>query len=192
MSMSKVKIIVSIDYELFGDGSGSVKHCIVEPARKMIEIADRSGVPLTFMVEICEYWAFNKEEQGKQFPKNERPFTQITSQLSNAVMKGHDLQLHIHPQWSNYVYQKNINRWRVDLSKWRTSSLSYKELYSILIKGKNELEKLIRPTDPQYKCLAFRAGAWSIQPAKRSALFVWHGSEERGLLGSRYFFSPAV
>ena len=29
--------------------------------------------------------------------------------------------------------------------------------------------------------------AWSIQPAKRSALFVWHGAEERGLLGSRYF-----
>jgi Zn-dependent M28 family amino/carboxypeptidase len=30
--------------------------------------------------------------------------------------------------------------------------------------------------------------AWSTQP-KRSALFVWHGSEERGLLGSRYFVS---
>lgn len=35
--------------------------------------------------------------------------------------------------------------------------------------------------------------AWSIQPAKRSALFVWHGSEERGLLGSRYYVShPTV
>jgi hypothetical protein len=35
--------------------------------------------------------------------------------------------------------------------------------------------------------------AWNIQPAKRSALFVWHGSEERGLLGSRYFVShPTV
>ena len=35
--------------------------------------------------------------------------------------------------------------------------------------------------------------AWSLQPAKRSALFVWHGSEERGLLGSRYFVShPTV
>jgi hypothetical protein len=35
--------------------------------------------------------------------------------------------------------------------------------------------------------------AWSTQPAKRSALFVWHGAEERGLLGSRYFVShPTV
>jgi Zn-dependent M28 family amino/carboxypeptidase len=33
--------------------------------------------------------------------------------------------------------------------------------------------------------------AWSTQPAKRSALFVWHGSEE--ILGSRYFVShPTV
>ncbi|WP_373059181.1 M28 family peptidase [Zunongwangia sp. H14] len=29
--------------------------------------------------------------------------------------------------------------------------------------------------------------AWKKNPGKRSALFVWHGAEERGLLGSRYF-----
>lgn len=29
--------------------------------------------------------------------------------------------------------------------------------------------------------------AFAEKPAKRSALFVWHGAEERGLLGSRYF-----
>jgi hypothetical protein len=29
--------------------------------------------------------------------------------------------------------------------------------------------------------------AWVQQPGKRSALFVWHGAEERGLLGSRWY-----
>lgn len=29
--------------------------------------------------------------------------------------------------------------------------------------------------------------AWVKNPGKRSALFVWHGAEERGLFGSRYF-----
>ena len=29
--------------------------------------------------------------------------------------------------------------------------------------------------------------AWKQDPPKRSALFVWHGAEERGLFGSRYF-----
>jgi hypothetical protein len=31
------------------------------------------------------------------------------------------------------------------------------------------------------------ARAWIANPGKRSALFVWHGAEERGLLGSRWF-----
>jgi Iap family predicted aminopeptidase len=35
--------------------------------------------------------------------------------------------------------------------------------------------------------------AWARQPARRSALFVWHGAEEKGLLGSRYHAAnPAV
>ncbi len=31
------------------------------------------------------------------------------------------------------------------------------------------------------------ARAWAAKPGKRSALFVWHGAEERGLLGSRWY-----
>ena len=37
------------------------------------------------------------------------------------------------------------------------------------------------------------ARAWKQQPGRRSALFVWHGAEERGLLGSRwYVLHPTV
>jgi hypothetical protein len=31
------------------------------------------------------------------------------------------------------------------------------------------------------------ARAWTTKPGKRSALFVWHGAEERGLLGSKWY-----
>lgn len=36
------------------------------------------------------------------------------------------------------------------------------------------------------------ARAWVKQPSKRSALFIFHGAEERGLLGSRYFVAHPV
>jgi Zn-dependent M28 family amino/carboxypeptidase len=36
------------------------------------------------------------------------------------------------------------------------------------------------------------ARAWVKQPAKRSALFIFHGAEERGLLGSRYHAAHPV
>ncbi|MDB4925385.1 M28 family peptidase, partial [Mucilaginibacter sp.] len=31
------------------------------------------------------------------------------------------------------------------------------------------------------------ARAWTAKPGKRSALFIWHGAEERGLLGSKWY-----
>ncbi|MCM4157645.1 M28 family peptidase [Gramella sp. AN32] len=34
--------------------------------------------------------------------------------------------------------------------------------------------------------------AWVKKPGKRSALFVWHGAEERGLMGSRHFAENAT
>jgi len=35
--------------------------------------------------------------------------------------------------------------------------------------------------------------AWAAKPGKRSALFVWHGAEERGLLGSKWYVAhPTV
>jgi Zn-dependent M28 family amino/carboxypeptidase len=36
------------------------------------------------------------------------------------------------------------------------------------------------------------ARAWKQHPGRRSALFVWHGAEERGLLGSRYHSAHPV
>lgn len=36
------------------------------------------------------------------------------------------------------------------------------------------------------------ARAWVKQPSRRSALFIFHGAEERGLLGSRYFVAHPV
>ena len=36
------------------------------------------------------------------------------------------------------------------------------------------------------------ARAWVKQPSKRSALFVFHGAEERGLLGSRYYVANPI
>jgi Zn-dependent M28 family amino/carboxypeptidase len=36
------------------------------------------------------------------------------------------------------------------------------------------------------------ARAWKLRPARRSALFIFHGAEERGLLGSRYHVAHPV
>lgn len=161
--MSKVKIITTIDYETFGNGEGDVRECMIKPMDQMIAVANKYGVPLTLMAEMCSYEAFKKEEEAGRLPADYRPASRIREQLKACVQSGHDVQLHLHPQWTNYHYQ---DRWSVDLSRWKISSLSYGEMAALLKQGKEELEAMLKPVKPDYSCFVFRAGAWCIQPEK--------------------------
>ena len=164
--MSQVKIVLTVDYEIFGNGSGNVQNCLIEPTARILTIADKYNVPITLMAEMCEYWAFAKEEQRGDFPKGYSPASWIKEQLISSIQTGHDVQLHIHPQWLNSSFQLHENKWKVDFDQWRVSSLSYEDLNYILKRGKQELESLLRLYKQDYECFVFRAGAWSIQPEK--------------------------
>ena len=54
----------------------------------------------------------------------------------------------------------------MDLSLWRSPDLPVEDFKTILQQGKIWLEKLIKPHSPDYRCLAFRAGGWCIQPSE--------------------------
>ena len=139
--MKKVKLILTLDYEIFGNGTGSVKWCMVEPTEKILKIADKYNVPITIMAEMAEYWGFKNNEKKI-----------IKEQLINAIKRGHDVQLHIHPQYLKFC------------DSWRMSSLTYSQALKVLKKGKEDLEKMLRPYKEDYECFVFRAGAGSIQP----------------------------
>jgi hypothetical protein len=63
-------------------------------------------------------------------------------------------------------------RWEMDESKFKLSDLGYggRKIQSLesadelIIRGKEYLERLLRPVDPSYQCIAFRAGGYGIQP----------------------------
>lgn len=164
--MDNLNIVLTIDYEIFGNGSGDVRWCLINPTKKILKIAEKYNVPITLMVDICEYWAFEKEERKNSLPKGYRPAKWIKEQLVRCIKNKHDIQLHLHPQWINYSYSPDKNKWNVDFSYWRVPSLSYETICKVLKRGKQGLESLLKPFDPQYECNVFRAGAWSIQPEK--------------------------
>ena len=64
--MGKLKLILTADYEVFGNGSGCVKKCMVEPTIRMLDICDKYGAKLTLFVDVCEYWAFKKKLPNNQ------------------------------------------------------------------------------------------------------------------------------
>jgi hypothetical protein len=48
------KLILSVDYEIFGNGSGDVRQHVIESARRMAAICEKHGVPLAVFFELEE------------------------------------------------------------------------------------------------------------------------------------------
>jgi hypothetical protein len=175
-----MNFIFTIDYELFGDGSGNVFKHMIEPTEKIIKLFDQFNIKTTIFFEVIEYMKIKEEwEKGNSMGYKKNPVEAIEKQLREAAINGHDIQLHIHPQWvdAKFVNQK----WKVDFSNWRLGSFSNTGEYDIerLLKtGKKTIENLIRPVLPDYECIALRAGAYNIMPSDR----VYTAMKKTGLL----------
>lgn len=168
--MGKAAFIFTTDYEIFGNGSGCVEKCIIEPTDRMAAILEKVGAKLTIFLDVCEYWAFEEEFAKGKLKKNWAGL--IRNQLQNLVERGHDVQLHVHPQWMEYSYDGSS--WSLNLDHWRTGKLPYESsdhpklgLKNLFARGKETLEHMICPIKPDYRCEVFRAGAWSIQPEEK-------------------------
>lgn len=164
--MANIYILLTLDYEIFGNGTGDVQSHLIKPTEEILRIAKKHNIPITLMVDICEYWAFKNEETSGNLPTGFLPARWIEEQLINCIQNNHDIQLHCHPQWLNYSYNPTKNEWILNFDHWRTSSLSYEQAYKMFSEGKTTLENLLKPYKSNYECLAFRAGALSIQPEK--------------------------
>ena len=171
--MGKLKIHMTLDYEVWGNGNGCVIECMITPTNRLLEIAERFNLKVTVFVDVCEYWAFkDTEERGLFKDITYKPASLMEEQLKDIIKRGHDVQLHFHPQWLNYKYIDDY-QFELDLNLWRISSLDIGDfdrqntLKWLFKKGRDCLEDLLKPISSAYKCSTFRAGAWCIQPEKK-------------------------
>jgi len=121
----------------------------------MIAVADKFSTPITFFVEALEFQAMQQADiNGVEL---------IIEQLLDACDSGHDIQLHIHPQWHGASWDGV--HWQVNEKLWRMGDLDSELALDLLNQGKTWLESLMVERFPEYKCVAFRAGGWCIQPS---------------------------
>lgn len=160
-------LLFTLDYELYGNGSGNVFQHIIEPTNKILEIAEKYNAKLTFFFEVVEYWRLKEEwEKGNLMGYSANPIEAMELQLQYAYHKGHDIQLHIHPQWVNAYYTND--GWKVNTAEWRLGDYSQggnMSLTNLLQKGKETIEQIIN--DKNYHCTTLRAGGYNAQPSKR-------------------------
>ncbi|MEN6328519.1 MAG: hypothetical protein ABFD18_20210 [Syntrophomonas sp.] len=161
----KIGLALSNDWELFGDGSGDYYNIQHKPLQELLTAAKSYDARISVMAEYCQQQAF--KELGKDQQKWAGDIANSWEQiLINTIQQGHDVQLHIHPQWLNARYKQD--KWILDYSKWAFSSLNTGEMIEVLTKGKHYLETLLGPADKNYECIIFRAGAYCIQPSKQA------------------------
>ena len=170
----KIMILLTFDYELFGSGRGCVIRDLVKPTGKILKVLDELGVKATFYVEQLEIDAIiSLKSQYPVGSKEHADAVALEEQLLDMVQRGHDVQLHLHPQWYGAKYDENF--WMLNFDLWRFSALPYKsEIYGMpgkydLIKaGKESLEKRLRVVKPNYSCHSFRAGGYNVGEDKTS------------------------
>jgi len=164
-----IHLILSLDYEIFGNGAGDVMRDVIEPTSRILNICDRYGAKLTIMFEVAEYWAFKQMED--RLDVGYSPAKAMEEQAREAIRRGHDVQLHLHPQWIGAELDGCL--WRLKIGQWCIADLPHGlgdrgDEYSImgaLSKGKQTLEQILRPINSTYQCIAFRAGGFNIQPS---------------------------
>ena len=160
-------LILTLDYELYGNGSGNIYTHIIEPTERILTLFGKYRAKITFFVEVVEFWRIEEEwMKGNKMGYSKNPIDDIKKQLQEARKQGHDIQLHIHPQWVDAKYRDG--EWVVNLADWRLGGYSKNgelSLENLLKKGKATLEEWIQPVDAGYKCIALRAGGYNVQPS---------------------------
>lgn len=151
-----MRVYITLDYELFfGPRSGTLKHSILEPTEKLLDLASRYDAKFTFFIDAGQLVAMKRE--SVKYPNLIDELEQLRAQIKRIEVLGHSVQLHVHPHWEDAKYSPD--GWLFDVSRFSLQAFSKAEVYSIIQKYKAALTSIV--TAPIF---AFRAGGWCIQP----------------------------
>ena len=155
-----IHLALTHDWELRGDGSGDIEQIQFAPMRRLTEIYAKFGARTTVLPDVMQQLAFRRLEHRHSELKSAAD--SWDEHLRAAFRQGHDIQLHLHPQWHNAKYENE--HWRLN-GDWSILEYDREAAYAMLADTKQYLEDLLRPIDSTYRCLAFRAGALAAAPS---------------------------
>jgi hypothetical protein len=153
-----IGLILSLDYEIFGDGTGSFNADVIKPTNDFLRICERFNAKGTIFVEVAEL--FKHREVGGF----ENELMAVREQLKSAYKRGHDVQLHVHPWWMNAEFRDG--KWVMDYTISSLSSLKSHEATNYLRLCKQFLIDFLSPIYKSDHCVAFRAGSWGMMPTR--------------------------
>lgn len=153
-----IECIFTIDYEVYGNGEGSLKHLVYEPAERLKAIFQAQGKRFVVFVEVAELEMI--EAKG-----TDPAINLVKHQIRDFYRQGFELGLHLHPQWYKGEYQDG--RWVLDYSEYNLCTLPRDRIVQIVDRSVAYFRKLLDVAD--FTPFSFRAGNWLFQPTRTVA-----------------------
>jgi hypothetical protein len=150
-----IEAIFTIDYEIYGNGEGSLEEMVYGPAEKLIAIFRRRNTRFVPFVEVAELEMIAAKGTDQAIALVER-------QIRDFYKEGFELGLHIHPQW--YRARFDAGRWRIDYTEYNLCTLPRQRMAQIVDRAIDYLRKVLG--DNEFTPLSFRAGNWLFQPTR--------------------------
>jgi hypothetical protein len=167
-------LLYSDDYEVFLGGNYKPEtEVLVDATEKLLAVCGDMHIPMTLFADVCCLWRY-RELGHDDFPRR------VEEQLCRAVGQGHDVQTHLHPHWLTTEVQRQEggrSQYDYDRSRFLLANCAqggddrlYDFTLGLLARAKTYLTDLLRPVVPEYRCVAFRAGGYGIQPGTEAIL----------------------
>lgn len=153
-----MKTILTLDYELFlGDNTGTVGQCLIEPLNCFLKVVASSNTKFTIFVDAA--YLYMLDSLRDKWSSLEHDFQAICNHLLYLQRLGHEIQLHIHPQW--YFSEYDGEKWILDKTHYKLYDVDESQILDYFVESKQTLDGIIGK-----QTIAFRAGGFSAQPTR--------------------------
>ncbi|MDI6698989.1 MAG: hypothetical protein QME85_08645 [Candidatus Saccharicenans sp.] len=146
--------IFTVDYEIYGNGSGSLDELVYKPAKRLIDLFSVYDSNLVFFIEAAELEMM--ESVG-----SDPAIDLVLFQIKEIRKLGHEIGLHIHPQWYKGRFQNG--QWILNYDEYNLCLLPEERISEIIRRAISFLRDKL--DDPSFIPLAYRGGNWLMTPS---------------------------
>jgi hypothetical protein len=127
----QIHLALTDDWELRGNGSGDIERIQFRPLRELIDLYDSHGIKGTVNAEVMQQLTFRRLQDS--YPQLKPLADAWDEHVRLAFTRGHDVQLHIHPQWSKVAFENG--RWKLS-GDWSLLNYEPEASYAMLSASK--------------------------------------------------------
>ncbi|MGZ3883216.1 MAG: hypothetical protein ACXVPD_03270, partial [Bacteroidia bacterium] len=172
-TVNQKHLLLTFDYELYlGSLSGTVENCLIRPTSEILSILKEVGIRNAVFFVDTSYLIRIKANKNCV-----EDYKKLREQLIGILKEGHFIFPHIHPHWSDAVYDEQKNQWILnDLSKYRFHNISFADQVFYFEESIRLIQELQAAAGVNYAIDSYRAGGWCLQPFdKFMPFFKKHG-----------------